>query len=124
MSVYFEATDPRGIHVRCTKEQWINHIVDGHSMMEGNEDAIRKTISSPEFIYESHDSDPPMDYREVYSRREESASYYTPTVPYTKVVVSTLGNGGEVISAYPAKNATGGTKGEPVYEWTENEDQL
>ena len=110
MSDIIEEKDPRGVKIYCTQKQWENHIVadTGHPVMKENLLAVQETLRSPEYIYESHDSEPPLGYREVYSKKVPSASYYS-TAPYTKL-----------ITAYPAKNPTGGTKGEPIYENHEN----
>ncbi len=118
MSDFIEVKDPRGVKIYCTKSQWNQHIVSeetGHPMMADNVDAVVATISKPDYIYESHDSDPPLDYREVFSKRVESATYYSSSIPFTKVVVSVVGGSGEIITAYPARNATGGTIGEAIY---------
>lgn len=117
MGDFIEARDPRGIKVFCSKSQWEHHIVNndtGHPIMQDNIDAIIKTIQSPDFIFESHDSDPPLDYREVYSKEVASATYYD-KIPYTVVVVSSLGGSAEVITTYPAKKPDGGTRGEAIY---------
>ena len=86
-------------------------IPSGHPIMKNNIPAIIETIQNPDYIGESTDSNPPLDYREVYVKEVVSATYHSKT-PYTKVVVSTLGNGGEGITAYNSSNMTGGTKGE------------
>lgn len=76
---------------------------------EDNILAIEDTIRDPDAIYESHDSDPPMDYRELYVKRSELASYANTGTPYTKVVVFSGGGTAEVITTYNAPNETGGT---------------
>lgn len=91
-------------------------------MMQENISAVMETLQDPDYIYESHDSDPPLDYREVFSKKVTSATYYS-KAPYTKVVVAIVGGSGEVITAYPAKNPFGGTKGEAIYS-ANNENQL
>lgn len=118
MSDFIEAKDPRGVKVYCSKPQWENHIIadpTGHPIMKDNIDAIIETIESPDYIFESHDSTPPLDYREVYSKEVPSATYYSKRLPYTKVVVAVIGGSGEMITAYPAKNPTGGTKGDAIF---------
>lgn len=122
MSDFIEVKDKRGVRIFCTKTQWDQHIISGsgHTMMQDNVLAVIETLSDPDYIFESHDSDPPRDYREVYSKEVESATYHS-KMPYTKVVVSVVGGSGEVITAYPAKNPQGGTKGEAIYS-ANNED--
>ena len=118
MSNIIEAKDPRGIKISCSKSQWENHIAadTGHPVMaaESNIRAIIETIEAPDYIYESHDSVPSLDYREVFSKKADCATYYS-TMPYTKVVVNIVGGSGEIITAYPAKNPTGGTRGDAIY---------
>lgn len=120
----FEAKDPRGVKIYCEKSQWEQHIVTsptGHPVMLDNIAAIVETIESPEVIFESHDSSPPLDYREVFCKKAESSTYYGSSAPYTKVIVSVCGGSGEVITAYPAKHAEGGKKGDAIYhEHNEN----
>ena len=100
--------DPRGIHVTCSERQWSEHIMPGHAIMANNMEAVAKTIRNPDAIYESHDSDPPLDYREVYVKKEESATYYNSKAPYTKVVTSALGGASEIVTAFNAKSMYGG----------------
>lgn len=117
MGSIFEAKDPRGIKIYCSESQWIQHIIPpetGHPIMKENIDAIIETLSSPDNIYESHDSEPPLEYREVYSKEVKDATYYNYT-PYTKVIVTVLGGCGEVITAYNSKNPVAGVKGEAIY---------
>lgn len=116
MSDFIEAKDPHGVRIFCTRDQREQHIVSesGHTIMKDNVSAIIETLSHPDYIYESHDSAPPRDYREVYSKEVKSDTYYS-KVPFTKVVVSVVGGSGEVITAYPAKNPWGGTQGGAIY---------
>lgn len=127
MDKVFEVVDPKGIRIYCEQSQWEMHIIDradktGHPIMCDNIPAIEDTISAPEYIYESTDSVPPMDYRIVYIKASPRATYYEKT-PYTKVVASVCGGSGEVVTAYNAKKVTGGWKGEPLY-YADNEDKL
>ena len=119
MAELFRKKDPRGVEVYASEEQWEHHIVFQHEDMEDNLDAVVQTVLAPDSIYESHDSAPPMDYREVYNKEVKSASYY-PRHKYTKVVVSTLGGGAEVITSYPGNSETQGTVGEAVYRAPED----
>ena len=91
--------------------------------MTGNLDAVADTVRNPDYIYESHASDPPLDYREVISKEVPYATYYSDKLRYTTVVASVLGGSAEIITAYPSKNPQGGTRGEPIF-CAENEDQL
>lgn len=109
--------DPRGIRVTCSERQWAEHIIAGHALMADNVESVANTIRDPDAIYESHDSDPPLDYREVYVKKEESATYYNSKAPYTKVVTSALGGAAEIITAFNAKSLFGGMIGgeEAIY---------
>lgn len=107
MGNIFEVKDYCGVKVYCTEDTWNNHIVSGHPMMEENLSSVLHTIQSPDVVIESHDSNPPLDYRVIYVKKELGASYYS-FAPYTKVVVSILGGSGETITAYPSKNEHGG----------------
>lgn len=115
MANIVEGKDPRGVKVYCTENQWNSHVVLNHENMTGNEAAILATITSPLSIYESHDSDPPLDYREIYCKETPMATYYSIGMHYTKVVVSSLGGSAEIVTAYPAKKEEGGTIGEFKY---------
>ena len=115
MSEIIREKDPRGVVVYCEESQWENHIVLNHALMSGNEKAVAETIAEPMTIFESHDSDPPMDYREIYCKETPSATYYSKGLRFTKVVVSTLGGSGEVVTAFPSKSSTGGSIGDAIY---------
>nr|DAZ35057.1 MAG TPA: nuclease [Caudoviricetes sp.] len=117
--------DPRGIHVICSERQWAEHIIAGHSLMADNVESVAKTIRDPDVIYESHDSEPPLDYREVYVKKEKSATYYNSKAPYTKVVTSTLGGAAEIITAFNAKSLFGGMiEGEEAIYIAERESEI
>ena len=116
MGNIIEVKDPNGVKIYCSQSTWEQHIISptGHPGLADNIDAIVQTIASPDCIYESHDSDPPLDDRSVYCKIVQSATYYN-NAKYTKVVASICGGTGEVITAYPSRNETGGTKGEARY---------
>ena len=99
--------DPRGVVVSCSTKQWNEHVTFNHPVMQENMQAIISTIQSPDSIHESHDSDPPKDYREIYTKKVETATYY-PKIPYTKVVTSCIGGSAEIVTAYPAPSKEGG----------------
>lgn len=107
MAEKFRKKDPMGIQVYCTDEQWDGHIIEGHPEMKDNIQAVVSTIEDPDYIYESHDSDPPMDERRIYNKIEAGGTY-DKYAPVTKVVVSVLGGSGEVVAAYDARTVTGG----------------
>jgi hypothetical protein len=108
MAELFRQKDPKGVEIFCESEQWEQHVLTGHSMMKDNMEAVISTIASPDYIHESHDSVPPGDYRIVYSKAEESATYYAKT-SYTKVIASVCGGSGELITAYASRTAESGT---------------
>ena len=119
MADIIEARDPHGIRITCSISQWNQHIALNHPIMERNKDAVRRTIEDPDYIFESHDSDPPLDERRIYTREDASASYF-PKVPNTHVVVSICGGSGEVVTAYPSKTPTSGSAGEAIYSANRN----
>lgn len=99
--------DPRGITVSCTYDQWEQHVVL-HQEIAENIEAVVETIENPDAIYESHNSRPVMDYREMYVKEVKTASYY-PKLKYTKVITSSMGSSAEIITAYSAKNMQNGS---------------
>lgn len=123
MAYIIDEKDKNGIHIRCELSQWENHIIQGHSMMENNIDAIRETIVDPDYIYESHDSDPPPE-RRIYTKKVSGATYYSSKVPFTHVVVSIDGGYGEVITAYPAKKHYSGSTGEEALYIADREPEI
>jgi len=119
MPELFREKDPRGVKVYITKAQWERHVTFEHEEMGENLDAIIQTVIAPDSIYESHDSEPPMDYREIYNKEVKTATYY-PEHRLTRVVVSTSGGGAEIITAYPGDTETQGTVGEAIYRAPEH----
>lgn len=115
MPNFFEVIDRNGIKVYCTKEQWDSHVSLNHSIMVSNVDAIVETIREPELILPSHDTNPPLDERRIYTKESKSATYY-PKLKYKHVVVSVCGGSGEVVTAYPNNNKKSGCgEGEAIY---------
>lgn len=120
MGNVFEEKGYRGLKYYCSEKQWKEHVVNeitGHPIMKNNIPAIIETVKSPDYVYESHDSTPD-NYREVYSKKVESATYYNNKRPFTKVVVAIAGGSGEIITTFPAKDPEQGTKGEAIYDAT------
>ena len=114
MANIIEVRDPNGIRITCSESQWKNHVVLNHPIMEKNVGAVRKTIEDPDAIYESHDSNPPLDERWIYTRAEASATYF-PKIPNTHVVVSICGGSADLVTTYPSKTPTSGSAGEAIY---------
>lgn len=98
----FTTTDPLNRKINCSSETWIEHIVDGHIIMTDNLNTVKNTIENPEVIFQSNQT--PI--RDVYFSRTKST--YSPL--FTKVVVefSTSSESGDVISAWPQKDVSGG----------------
>lgn len=118
MSNVFEARDPNGVRIYCETQNWNQHILLGHPMMRDNIHAIVETVEKPDYIFESHDSSPPKDYRQVYVKESKSATYYSSSSGkpmLTKVVASVCGGSGETITTFPTLSSHGGTKGDPLY---------
>lgn len=111
----FEVRDQNGIKIYCTEEQWKSHIALNHSIMERNIDAIVETIREPEIVLPSHDTDPPLNDRRIYTKESKVATYH-PKLKYTNVIISVCGGSGEVVTAYPNNNKTSGySEGEAIY---------
>lgn len=107
----FEVKDRNGIKIYCTEEQWKNHIVLNHGIMEHNLEAIVETVQNPDIILPSHDTNPPLDDRRIYTKKAKTATYY-PKLEYTHVITSISGGSGEVVTAYPNNSLTSGSNGE------------
>lgn len=115
MPNFFEVNDKNGIKVYCTKEQWDSHIVLNHSIMSSNVDAVVETIREPDLVMTSHDTNPPLDERRIYTKESTVATYH-PKVKYTHVVISICGGSAEVITAYPNNTKKSGcAEGEAIY---------
>ena len=115
MGNIIEERDRNGIRITCSDSQWESHVALNHSIMGRNVDAVRETIVDPDYIFESLDSEPPLDDRRIYTKEVTTATYH-PKIPYTHVVVSICGGTGEIITAYPAKNPrSGSSKGDALY---------
>lgn len=99
----FSTMDPLQRKVVCSAGTWNNHISIGHTAMDGNHNSVKSAIEEPEVIYRSSQTPD----RDVYFARTESASYFP---LFTKVVVvfNKSGDSGEVISAWPQKDISGG----------------
>ncbi|MGI5824604.1 MAG: hypothetical protein ACOX7J_03440 [Bacillota bacterium] len=108
----FSTTDPRGLGIRCSKEQWENHIIQNHSIMDGKEGIVKKTVSKPDYIYE--DKNNPHE-RNVYVKNDDEKTYPADNM-CTKVVVAVGGGYGDVITTYPAKSNRNNYEGELLYE--------
>lgn len=98
----FSTTDPLDRKIVCKSETWNNHIVAGHVIMDGNLKSVKNTIEKPDVIYQS--SQTPI--RDVYFSKTDSTYYPL----FTKVIVqfNESGDSGEIISAWPQSNISGG----------------
>ena len=98
-----DTVDPRGFKITCDSGTWNKHIETGHTIMQGNKNAVKETIENPEVIYQSDQS--PV--RNVYFSKVNSSPF--PHL-YTKVVVEIdeINETGEVVSAWPQKYISGG----------------
>ena len=127
MDNVFEVKDPMNTYVTLTEKTWNEHIACdfGHPEMREHIEEIKDAIIDPDFIFESHDSNPPLDMRFLYVKNVEEGTYTLSTKRQwcTKVVSTAGGNRAEVITAFPApvqKDHVQGTKGEPIYEASRN----
>ena len=101
MKNIFQTTDPRGIIISCTDTQWNRHIVSSKPIMQGNEQAVSNTLTSPDAIYGSDENKD----RDVYFKRDSGATYSSAL--FTKVIVEICGNEGNVITAFPKEGISG-----------------
>ena len=109
MGEYISAIDIFGKTVTCSEDQWNNHIVNGHTIMENNKDAVIDTISSPDFVFESSYNSNRM----IFIKNSCSSTYYNSLL--TKVIVqSNNDKEGEIVTAFPIKKIKGGI-GNVVY---------
>lgn len=110
-----DVKDRNGIRITCSAAQWEEHIRPYHSIMDNNVAAVCETIVDPDYIFESHDSNPPLDNRRIYTKEVTTATYY-PRTPNTHVIVSIAGGYGEIVTAYNTKNPrSGSAEGEALY---------
>jgi hypothetical protein len=103
MDIIFEATDPRGYRVICTKELWHNKILAKRPFMAGWEERVRRAIEDPSLPIcqdvSQHD-------RHIYYRLLDKAG-----IRYIKVVVAfQTEESGKVISAFPCDSGKSGEK--------------
>lgn len=69
MGNIIEVRDKSGITIRCSDFQWESHIVSNHGIMEHNLHAVKEAITDPDYIFESHDTNPPLMIEEFILRR-------------------------------------------------------
>ena len=113
MGNVIEEKGPLGVTLRCSAETWSQHILYGHPIMERQEHLVAEVVRAPDAIFESNDS-MPDDTRWMYVK-EGYAEHFQGALPWVKVVASVAGNGGDIITAYPAKHERGGHKEEALY---------
>lgn len=101
MEILFEATDPRGRIVICSREYWESHILLQRPFMEGWENEAKKAIEKPSLgIY----ADAHIANREVYYLKRKSG------VDLLKVVVDFTEETGIVVTAHPRNTPKPGEK--------------
>ena len=103
MDLIFEAVDPRGYRVVCTKDIWHNKILQKRPWMAGWEDEVQLAIEDPSLPIckaASHDD------RLIYYRRLNRIN-----ARYIRVVVAAQSEEiGYIISAYPCDSGKSGEK--------------
>jgi hypothetical protein len=105
MTIHFEATDPRGKRIICSRDQWFSHILVSREQCGWNseddwESEIIKAIEKPMMIAQDRD----FINRNVY--------YFIPgrNAYYLKVCVKFEKEYGEVITAFETNNVKRGEK--------------
>lgn len=106
--IKFAAKSPLGYTVECTEDRWENHVLQGHSMMAGNEQAVIDAIENPIVVYPSKSH---REERHVYFGDSKNASYSS---PYTKVIVGKNDDGARTITAFPKEEINGNIEGGEV----------
>lgn len=94
----FTATDPLGRKVRCSRDNWVNHIVDKHPELVGQELEVKAAIEHPSYVIPAERKG----FQEYYAKRP---SAHRKKGRYTKVVVQLTGKKtGRVVTAYRARD--------------------
>lgn len=104
----FSVINYNGKQVKCSVEQWNNHIASSHQIMKNNVEAVKDTIVKPDIVYESNQNPK----REVYFKKSLIPTYKDKF--FTKVIVEYRNNAGEVVTAFPQPTESGGI-GNVVY---------
>lgn len=95
--------DHDGKNIICSSQTWYSHIVNNHSIMYSNKNAVEETISDPDTVYQSSD----YTERKVFFKTSTSASY-SPKLKTKVIVEYNSTNSGEVVTAFPVKDEKGG----------------
>ena len=114
----FSVNNYEGCTVTCTKQQWDEHVISHHQIMENNEKAVKDTIKDPDAVYES-DKTP---IRHVYFKTSQFSSYNMLTkvvVEYSPGIKNPQNLVGELVTAFPVKVEKGGI-GDVVYRKDED----
>ena len=109
--IIWETTDykSRSVVLRSKEKK---HILEGHGIMgrKENMSAIKSTVESPDFVYDSAE----IPSREVYFSGSAGASYEARNLQ-TKVIVEHVGSStGYIVTAFPV-NKVGGNIGKKLY---------
>jgi len=98
----FEAENPLGQIVICSRSVWENHILIGHPFMEGCAEIVKNAVETPDNIFESEEY---PNERDIYFK------YNTHNNLYTKVVTQKHGLVYRVVSAWFQKSVKGNIGG-------------
>lgn len=113
--VVWKGVDPRGRHVRLSRETLVIHIEPGHSEVKANLDLIGLTVSDPDRIPASGTKFP---NREIYERLDDVKGYAARRRYYWVVVVEWRRPGrawrggallGAIITKYASRKPRKGT---------------
>ena len=98
----FTATTYNGIIVTCSNAQWENHVVSEHPDMADAEEGVVNALEDPHV----HGDSKTHANRQVFVRKGVSPQHHHSL--FTRVIVEVAGNTGELITAFPTENPTGG----------------
>lgn len=75
-SILFEVIDPRGITIRCSREQWEHHVLRNRPFMKPYLEEVRAALHEPDFICR----DVIHDTRQCYYLRKSALRHYMKVV--------------------------------------------
>ena len=67
MTIFYSATDPRGITVFVAEDRW-RHAVEQHPELEGEIEAVALTVTAPEVILTNPQNSPNLPQRSAQER--------------------------------------------------------
>ena len=100
MSDVINVADPRGKNIKCTRDCWYGHVLNGHPFLKKSLKAVRTTITKPDFIHNDRFSLTVENYYRKVSG-PNGDSFYRITVEFNS-------GSGEVRTVYKCSRAKNG----------------